>query len=337
MNGARAADAAGIASVKGMIVGKATLTAHRGDNEGADHFGEADEVGGRVGSENPRPGQNYRPLGRGQFLQHRRERIVSRNNRKRLRRTARDVATHVEFRDVAEQIHCHADQHRAWRGGLAIRNSARDAVQDVFGLSDTDRTIGDQPEYFRLGCHIDLLEGIGALIGTNGVAGDHQHRRAVVISIEEAVEQVAYTGSYGRADHRHLVGDAEIRVGGMHRELLIGERIEDQPGARDGIEQADIAVTAAAEDGLEALSLKKCNDRLPARHCTNIDSHCVRHLRCPVFEVIGGHGPAARATAWSMLNASFSTSSSSPDSSMMKGGAIRTWSPFTPSAVPLPG
>ena len=280
---------AGLAHHQGVLVRQAAVT-HEGTGNGdVQELRQSGQFLGGVGQNDAAAGVEDRVLGVDQLLSD------------GLGSGGVQTGTHGEvsilvgagpqvlLHGAGEHIHGHVDGNGA---GTARLSQTEGLIQDLrqgLHVINAPHPLADGLQQAVLGgvaMHVDLLMGVLAVVVAGHVAHDDHHGDGIQRGVGHAGDDVGQAGAQVAHDHRGLVGDAGVAVGGGGSNGLVAHaNILDLLAAGQGVQHADDGMAAQAEQLGDAAALQVVDQQ--------VGNKFLAHDRFPPF-FIWINGPLPR-------------------------------------------
>ena len=204
-----------------------------GDDRDLEELGEAEQLGRGPGAQHAATGQDDRPLGGGQELDDRPDLVVA--WRAAAGGRAASVPGVVGHR-LVEEVLGQREQDRARPAAERLADRFGHRVRDLVGGVRFGGPLGEPAERRDL---VDLLEGLAPEEGALDLADRHEHRGRVLARGVDADGEVRATDRARPERDRRASGQLAVRFGHERGRALVTRGDDPDPGALEGVEQAE--------------------------------------------------------------------------------------------------
>ena len=230
----------GHAEVERVLVRDHVPAPPRRDHRDAQQLGEACQVRRRAGPQDPRPGQDQRPLRIRKQTEHGADIVVGRTGR----RWTAELDPGLTRDGLVEQVLGKRQQDRAGPAAEGLLDGFRERARKLVDGSRLGAPLGKPPEGLGL---VDLLECLPAAIVSLDLADDREHRCRV---LQRGVDPDRQVGRPNRARPeagRRSAGQLSVGLGHERCRALVPGRDDADPDVAERLEDAEEALAGDGE------------------------------------------------------------------------------------------
>ena len=242
---------AGLADHQGVGVRQAALARQGAGHGDVQVLGQSGQLVGRLGQQNAAAGVDDGVLGLHQLLGDGSRGGGVQSGLGGHMGVVIGALPQVLLHLTGEHVHGHVHQDGAGTAGLGQTEGAVQDVRQSLHVVHPPQALAHGLQQLVLVAvlvHLDLLVGVTAVVVAGHVAGDDHHGDGVQGGVGHAGDDVGQAGAQVAHDHRGLVGDAGVAVGGGGGDGLVpGADVAQLLAAGQGVQHTDDGMAAQAE------------------------------------------------------------------------------------------